>query len=143
MPLIFSSPSANVPLGAGGLISITIPSGPVPIDDYVSCTAYDPVSGASWPFGDHVTAGLLSNPIVLGVSEKHFPMFFSGQLLLLDSYEITAYQSHADNTLVDTSPSRTFHWDPYSGLFVLMQATGHDSMLDDILGSVRRTFPGS
>lgn len=145
MAIVISAPGPNALIGPGQMLIGQISAGPIPVDDFISAEASDPADGSAWPMGTHVTGGALSSAIMLGFFEVTPALGYTGKMAVGANWSVTISQQHADGTVVASSPPVTFRWDPYSGLWALMNkhaatVQSHEE-LDAILAAVTKTFP--
>lgn len=122
MALTFGTPLTTFDVGPASIVNVTIPAGPIPIDDYVVVEGRDNVNQALIIQGRRVTEGALTTGVVLGMRDdqvlaagliKHWG---DGQTLCLK-----AFQFHADDTLVDVSgQSCGYVWRPQPNTWALI-----------------------
>lgn len=111
-------------LGPGSDVSVTISSGPIPVDDYCEWFVTDPVSGRQMLAGDADTRGLLICNGRLGIG-THRTTSYTSEAGLARGALINLFfrLRHANGSLVDSgSVLGTYMWDPTSALWVVVHA---------------------
>lgn len=108
--------------GPGALVSVNIPSGPVPYDDYIVVEVRDASFNSLLVRGVAVTEAFLDVPVVLGAAYGRVLAEPMDRLRVeLDSIGLQAFQFHANGSLVDQSTQQFgWQWDPTGGLYMLI-----------------------
>ena len=120
MALTFTTTARQI--GPGMKVTIAIPAGPIPLDDYVEVVVVIPFGSTFLIRGRLTTNGFLTVPVVLGaVDGGVIGEPIEWRQTLGGNVNLTATQYHADGTVVDTGAGGAgWTWDGEGTVYILV-----------------------